>query len=507
MESCLPILSLFILTFTALVILLLGAYFPENRTGDTAALKSFNLEKSAEMLTIGALSFSLLCTFFYQGYFGPGEVIFNDALYIDPLTWYSYLLILFGSLLTSFILFQRLEHDEIESKTEFLALFLFCIIGALVFCAAADFLTLFVGLEIMSLSLYPLCCARLMRVTANEAAFKYFLFGSFFSSFLLLGVALFFGLTGSTSLAAVQKVILGTGTIFAGNEALIILASAFVIIGILFKIGVVPFHFWAVDVYTGSYTPITTFMSSVVKGASLCVAIRFLWMSLSNTDFWIDGLWWVSLLTMLVGNIAAVRQRNVKRLLAYSSLAHAGYLSAALLVPTNQFGGGSAILYYLTVYTIVTFGCFTILNLVSDRALSEQYEDSLDLFKGLAKSEPIVAVLMSFFLLTLAGLPPALAGLFGKFYIFSALVKEGFYTLAGIGILSSVISCFYYLKIIVAMYVDDVNTDILSEKTSSYFNLPVKLALLFCFVTVVFIGITPGYLYYKTAVIMSSVLP
>ncbi|MCB0319908.1 MAG: NADH-quinone oxidoreductase subunit N [Bdellovibrionales bacterium] len=376
------------------------------------------------------------------------ESAFYGTLFVDPFTSFVTVLILAGAILCMMIGKDFLQSEGIAEEGEYSSLYLMATAGAVLFVSAIDFITLFVGLEVMSMALYALCGSALRRRSSSESALKYFFLGSFSSAFLLFGMALLYGVTGSFSLIDIASVLVGP------PSGVVAVAIALMVVGLLFKVGVVPLHFWAPDVYQGAPTPVTVFMASVVKVAAVSVALRVFWWAFGSDEIyelWRGGIWLAALLTMVVGNLVALRQRSVKRMLAYSSIAHAGYMLMGFLAP-GGFGGGAAILYYLVAYTVMTVGAFGVVLVISNSGDVREGADDISRFQQLSHSRPMLAALMSLFLLSLAGLPPGMAGLLGKFYVFNAAVKASYVGIAIVGVLCSVVSCYYYLRIIVAMY-------------------------------------------------------
>ena len=256
--------------------------------------------------------------------FEVGKTIFNGVMYADPLSWYFTMLILGGALLTLLFSYEQLPSENVDSPSEFYSLLLMATAGAILFVSSAEFITLFLGLEIMSMALYCLCGSALTVRASSESALKYFLLGSFSSAFLLYGFAFVYGMTGSFNIVEIAQ------RIPQANPIAMRFAVGLILVGLVFKLGAVPFHFWAPDVYQGAPTPVTGFMACVVKASAVGVILRVLWQGFPDAAqmfFWGHVLWLVAVLTMVVANLIAVRQKNVKRMLAYSSIAHAGYLT------------------------------------------------------------------------------------------------------------------------------------------------------------------------------------
>jgi NADH-quinone oxidoreductase subunit N len=349
------------------------------------------------------------------------------------------------------VLTMLFSHDTIERENippgEYYALTLFALCGMMMMAAATDLLVIFVALEILSLAVYVLTGIRRTSATGAEAAFKYFLLGAFSSAFFLYGVAFTFALSGSTRLDEIT----GPLTQAAGDShPLLVMAIGLLAVGFCFKISAVPFHMWTPDAYEGAPTIVTAFMSTGVKAAAFAAFVRvFLWPLDAMQPQWIPILAVIAAVTMILGTVVGVVQTNVKRMLAYSSIAHAGYLLLGLIAANDT--GKAAVLFYLLTYAVSNLGALGIVVLLST---AEHQHDELRDFAGLWKSRPGLAGLMTVFLLSLGGFPP-LAGFIGKWYIFSAAVQQGHFTLAIIGVLSSVVSVFFYLRIVVMMYMTE----------------------------------------------------
>ncbi|MCB0353990.1 MAG: NADH-quinone oxidoreductase subunit N [Bdellovibrionales bacterium] len=421
----------------------------------------------------------------------PGKTAFWDAIYVDSFSIYFQVLILVGALLTVMLSHGRIAQEGVRSLGEFYALFLMSTIGAIIFVSAAEMVTLFLGLEIMSMALYCMCGSAVHSKDSAESALKYFFLGSFSSAFMLFGIALMYGVSGTLSLAESAAVL------SSSNSGLVPIAVGFVLIGFVFKIGAVPLHFWAPDVYQGAPTTVTAYMACVVKAAAVGAALRVLWTSFgSDTLFgiWASAVWIIAALTMVVGNLVALRQRSLKRMLAYSSIAHAGYIMVAFLAPHQ--GGGSAVLFYIAVYTAMTLGAFGVVLAVASPHSSEPDADDIHRFQRLGYRNPVLAGCMTLFLLSLAGLPPGLAGLLGKFYVFNAAVQANYVGLAIIGVLCSAVSCYYYLRVIVAMYfIPKEESDSDSLAPLAPVSLPFAGVIGICAVAVVTLGLFPSILH------------
>ncbi|WP_026248224.1 NADH-quinone oxidoreductase subunit NuoN [Streptomyces sp. LaPpAH-108] len=341
------------------------------------------------------------------------------------------------------------------TTTEVFPLLLFAIAGMLVFPAANDLLTLFVALEVLSLPLYLMCAlARRKRLLSQEAAVKYFLLGAFASAFTLFGIALLYGYAGSVSYTRIAQVVDGTvsGVDPAladtmGNDALLLIGMALLVMGLLFKVGAVPFHMWTPDVYQGAPTPVTGFMAAATKVAAFGALLRLLYVVLPGLRWdWRPVMWGVAIITMLGGAIIAITQTDIKRLLAYSSIAHAGFILAGVIATSQN--GVSSVLFYLAGYSFVTIGAFAVVTLVRDAGGEATH---LSQWAGLGRRSPLVAAVFAVFLLAFAGIPLT-SGFAGKFAVFRAAAEGGAAPLVVIGVLSSAIAAFFYIRVIVLMF-------------------------------------------------------
>jgi len=327
---------------------------------------------------------------------------------------------------------------------EYYTLLLFAIAGMMLMATASDLLVIFLALEVLSLAVYVLTGIRRDSAASTEAAFKYFLLGAFSSAFFLYGIAFTYGLTGSTRLDRVGSLIAAQAM---SPTPMQLLAVGLLLVGFAFKVSAVPFHMWTPDAYEGAPPAVTGFMSTGVKAAAFAAFVRVFLAGFEP----LHGLWWpivwaIAAATMIVGTVVGVAQGNVKRMLAYSSIAHGGYLLVAL-VSANDVAKG-AVLFYLLAYAVTNVGAFGVVALLDG---GSRANDEIRDFAGLGNDHPALAALMTIFLLSLGGFPPT-AGFVAKWYVFSAAVKGGYYWLAVIGVLTSVISVFFYLRIVVMMY-------------------------------------------------------
>ncbi|HJZ77371.1 MAG TPA: NADH-quinone oxidoreductase subunit N [Vicinamibacterales bacterium] len=329
-------------------------------------------------------------------------------------------------------------------RGEYYALMLFGTAGMMLMATASDLLVIFLALEVLSLAVYVLTGIRRDSPQSTEAAFKYFLLGAFSSAFFLYGIAFTYGLTGSTRLDRVGSLMSAQA---ASPTAMQLLAIGLVIVGFAFKVAAVPFHMWTPDAYEGAPPAVTGFMSTGVKAAAFAAFVRvFLSAFEPLRGTWGSVIWVIAAATMIVGTVVGVAQSNVKRMLAYSSIAHGGYLLIALLAG-NDIGKG-AVLFYLLVYAITNLGAFGVIALLET---ADRPGDRVADYAGLWNDRPALAALMTIFLLSLGGFPP-MAGFIAKWYVFSAAVRAGYTGLAIIGVLTSVVSVFFYLRIVVMMY-------------------------------------------------------
>ncbi|MFD9208471.1 NADH-quinone oxidoreductase subunit NuoN [Streptomyces sioyaensis] len=348
------------------------------------------------------------------------------------------------------------------TTTEVFPILLFAVGGMLIFPAANDLLTLFIALEVFSLPLYILCAlARRQRLLSQEAAVKYFLLGAFSSAFLLFGVALLYGYAGTVGYAGIAQVVADgakqidpalAGTM--GNDALLLIGAALVLMGLLFKVGAVPFHMWTPDVYQGAPTPVTGFMAAATKVAAFGALLRLLYVVLPGMRWdWRPVMWGVAIITMLGGAIVAITQTDIKRLLAYSSIAHAGFILAGVIATSED--GVSSVLFYLGAYSFVTLGAFAVVTLVRDAGGEAT---ALSKWAGLGRRSPLVAAVFAVFLLAFAGIPLT-SGFAGKFAVFKAAAQSGAGWLVVVGVLSSAIAAFFYIRVIVLMFFNEPKAD------------------------------------------------
>ncbi|MFM8204991.1 MAG: NADH-quinone oxidoreductase subunit NuoN [Actinomycetales bacterium] len=352
-----------------------------------------------------------------------------------------------------------------KTQTEIYPLTLFAVGGMMLFPAASDLITLFIALEVLSLPLYLMAgLSRRRRLLSQEAALKYFLLGAYSSAFFLFGSAFLYGYAGTVSLEGIHNLI-SSGP---GNDIFLLIGIASLSVGLLFKVGAVPFHAWTPDVYQGAPTAVTAFMAAATKVAAFGAVLRIFYTSISGAVWsWRPLITAIAIVTMLVGSLIAIAQRDVKRMLAYSSIAHAGFLLTGVLA-LNQ-SGITASLFYLASYGLTTLGAFALVSLVRDSA--GEVTD-LNRWVGLAKRSPLIATIFSLFLLSFAGIPLT-AGFIGKFTIFSAAYENGNIGVVVVGVLSSAIAAFFYIRVIVMIFFADPESDSVSVVIPSKFTITV----------------------------------
>jgi NADH-quinone oxidoreductase subunit N len=431
-----PLIPALIVAATGLVILLVQAFVPERRAPFAVPLSLFGL--------IAALGALLLPN--WEGPCGACAASTGGSLSADPIAVFLEVVLLLIGMAVVLLSPSYLRETE-GDRGEYYTLVLFSLVGMLGLVASLELISLFVALEIMSVALYALCGSARGRMTSQESAIKYFITGSFSSAFLLYGVALLYGASGSTMLARIAPAVAQPP---AGMELLPILGLGMMLVGFAFKVATAPFHAWAPDVYEGAPTPVTAFMAAGVKAAAFGALLRVLAQAVPGlADHWRPAIAALAIVTMLIGNLGALAQSSVKRMLAYSSIAHAGYLLAALVAAREV--AGEAILFYLVGYAAVNLGGFGAMA-----ALARNRREPLTLadFNGLAERRPALAAALTVFLLSLTGIPVS-AGFVGKFYLFTAAVGAGYAVLAVVGMLTSVISAYYYLRVVVAMYMHE----------------------------------------------------
>ena len=414
-----------------------------------------------------------------QGWGNP-QYGFSDAVALDNFATFFNITFLVGAALTILMSDDYLRREGYPVN-EYYPLILFATAGAMWMASGTDMMTIFLGLEVMSISLYVLAGFFRGQLASNEAGLKYFLLGSFSTGFLLYGIALIYGVTGSTRLAEIGVYLNSHSSLLSNPMTLA--GLALLSIGLLFKLGAAPFHMWAPDVYQGAPTPITAFMSAGPKAAAFAAFLRILEYSFfSLKPEWTTMLWVLAVLTMTIGNVIAISQTNIKRMLAYSSISHAGYVMVGM-VAANEIGY-SGVLFYMLAYTFMNIGAFAVLVLAGKKG---EENLTLDGFAGFGYKRPFLGVAMSIFLFSLMGLPPT-AGFAGKFYIFAGAIKADYIWLAVIGVLNSAVSLYYYLRVMVYMYFRDPTEDY------AWVSMPVGVlaTIILAIIGSLYLGILPN---------------
>lgn len=426
-----PLLAAAEVLLTALTVLLLDLFLRDEEKGLLLWISVLGL------LIAGGMTYLL---------WGSQEGAFQDTFLLDNFSLFFNQLFIGVALITIFSSVSYLKETRIR-KGEYYALILFSAFGMILMAAANDLILFFLGLETMSIAVYILTGMWRERGQASEAAMKYFIIGAFATGFLLYGIALIFGATGSTHLSRISASLVQP----VNQWSLLLLAGVFLLlIGLAFKVAAFPFHFWVPDVYEGAPTPITAFMAVAVKAAAFAGWARiFLHQLAPLGKEWAFTLWAIAILTMTVGNLLAIAQSSVKRMLAYSSIAHAGYLLIGVVAGDET--GGQALLFYLLAYAPMTLGAFAVLMALKE---GDNDNEAYSHYAGIGFKRPLLAMAMSIFMLSLAGFPP-LSGFTGKFYLFRSAVVAGYTDLAIIGALNSLLSVIYYLRVIVMMYMEE----------------------------------------------------
>ncbi len=460
MSSSLPqvpwgaMLPMLLITGAGLLVLVLDPLLPPERRDRLAVLGLAGIVAAALVLLIRR---------------GQHEIVFGGMLAADAFALYFNLLFLLVAGLTVLISLPYVRRVGMDHG-EYYALLLFSTLGMMIMASSLDLITIFLGLETLSISLYILAGFLREQLKSNESALKYLLLGAFASGFVLYGIALTYGATGSINL---RKIAEAAATGKVASPLLLTIGAGLLIIGFGFKVASVPFHMWTPDVYEGAPTSVTAFMIAGTKAAAFAAFLRILMTALPVLQpDWSRVLWVLAVLTMTVGNVVAIAQSNIKRMLAYSSIAHAGYILVAL-VAANTLGSGS-VLFYLAAYTFMNLGAFAV---VIALARQDGERVAIDDYAGLGLKYPFLGAAMALFMFSLAGIPPT-GGFMGKFYIFSAAIQANHIGLAIIGVLNSVISVFYYLRITVVMYMGQGEAESVPGRLSPALGLAVLIAIL-----------------------------
>ncbi len=399
-------------------------------------------QRRAGWLALAGLALSAAATVWLWAS-GAAPAGLSTTIALDRFRYAVDLIVLVAAALAVLLSVEYLDREQLRIP-EYHALLLLATVGMMLLAGGEDLFVLFLGLELMSVSVYVLAGLDRRSPASAEAALKYFLLGAFASAFLLYGIALLYGATGSTKLQIIARQIGPLGLL---THPMLLAGLALLLIGFGFKIAAVPFHMWTPDVYDGAPTPVTGFMATAVKAAAFAALIRVLLEAFSDVHaLWGPVIWWLAAVTMVVGNLVALAQRSVKRMLAYSSIAHAGYLLTALVA--DSMAGAAAFLFYLLFYTLMTMGAFAILAL---KGRGGERDVMVDDLAGLGEAHPWLALAMAVCMLSLLGFPGT-AGFIGKWYVLVAATGAGYPGLAAILVVTSVISAGYYLPVVMAMY-------------------------------------------------------
>ena len=402
--------------------------------------------------------------------------LFNDSVVIDYMSSFMKIITLLGAFLVLIISSSYLKIFKIF-KIEYPILILSSVLGMMVMISSNDLMVFYMGLELQSLALYVLATFNRDQLKSSEAGLKYFVLSALSSGLLLYGCSLIYGFSGSTNFDTIANQL-------NSNEYVLTFGIVFILVGLAFKISAVPFHMWAPDVYEGSPTSVTLFFTMVPKIAALTVFIRFLYVPFLNLiDQWQMIIVFLSIASMLFGAIAAIGQTNIKRLIAYSSIGHIGYTLAGLATGSNE--GIQSSIIYISIYIIMNLALFSCLLMLKR---NNQYYEEIGDLSGLSKNHPLLSLSLLIILFSLAGIPP-LAGFFAKFYIFKAVLEQSMYFLAIVGLLSTVVAAFYYLRIIKIIYFDAEK-----EKYDQDHNMWLKFSLAFSTILILFYFIFPSQL-------------
>jgi NADH-quinone oxidoreductase subunit N len=456
-----------VLAVFGFLLLLLEAFLPKDKKGILPHLAWIGI----------GISF-----FFTVNLFGSKFSAFNGMALADNFALFFSFIFLVSSFLVVLLSLSYLKREE-EVRGDYYALVLFATLGMMLMASSFDLIVIFLGLEIVSVSLYILSGFRKKDLKSNEASMKFFLMGSFATSFLIFGIALIYGNFGTTNLEKILFLAPFSGVFAGASELLLYAGIGLLIVGFGFKIASVPFHMWMPDVFEGAPTPIAGFISAGPKAAGFAALLRIFLLAFSSIKpDWTLIFWIIAVLSMTTGNLLALWQTNLKRLLAYSSIAHAGYILIAFVSGSNSAISG--VLFYLSAYILMNLGAFAVII-----SMGSKEKEGTDLYKeyaGAGIKNPFLGVFMAIFMLSLAGFPP-FAGFFAKFYIFSSAIKSGYLGLVIIAVINSLISVYYYLRVIVYMFMRPAEEDV--KPVSIPFSL--GLVILLTGIGILALGILP----------------
>jgi NADH-quinone oxidoreductase subunit N len=462
-----PILPEIFLSSLAMLLLLITVFSPGGSKALLGNISFIGIAATAVLVGSG---------------WGGNITSFNGSVVLDNFATFFKMVFLLSAGLSILISDKYMDREGCNHG-ELYPIILFTTVGMMLMASGTDLMVIFLGLEVMSVSLYVLAGFNRNNLKSNEAGLKYFLLGAFSTGFLLYGMALIYGATGTTRIAKIAMII-GQMTLPSAN-IMLVAGMLLMFTGFAFKVAAAPFHMWTPDVYEGAPTPMTAFMSTGPKAAAFAASLRIFLVALPTLQVeWGQLLWVLAVMTMTVGNITALRQDNIKRMLAYSSIAHAGYCLVGFAAGNGT--GTAGILFYMLSYAFMNIGAFAIIILVAKKG--EPNGTVMDL-AGFGFKHPVLALAMTIFMFSLAGVPPT-AGFIGKFYLFSGAIQKGYIWLAILGVLNSAASVYYYLRVIVYMYMKEPN----EEFEWTVVTAPVALALLIAVAGTLIPGIVPSLL-------------
>ena len=418
---------------------------------------------------------------------GTEQDAFSQLVRMDNLSNFFAVVFLMAGMITLCLSASYVQREGLMAG-EYYTLLLISMTGMLFMAQANDLMTVYLGIEIMSIPVYVLVAMMQKSPKSPEAGLKYLLLGGFASAILLFGIAFLYGAVGTTQLADILR---HAPRAMRASDPLFLAGVGFLLVGMGFKVSLVPFHMWTPDAYEGAPTSVTAFMSVAVKAAGFSILIRVIVLTLHPmAATWSQIFWWLAVVTMVLGNVVALVQENIKRMLAYSSIAHAGYVLVALT--TGSQLGVQAALIYLFIYSLMNLGAFGVII-----AMSREGDQGVDIedFTGVAREHPMYALAMAVFMFSLAGVPPT-AGFIGKFYAFSAAIKAGYIGLAVIGVLMSAVSAYFYLRVLVVMYMKEpeAGPEYAAGPWGATVGAGVVISLWVCALSILVLGIWPGWL-------------
>jgi NADH-quinone oxidoreductase subunit N len=462
-----PILPEIFLSSLAMVLLLITVFTPGGSKSLLGYISFIGIAATAVMVGSG---------------WGSTITSFSGSVTQDNFSSFFKMIFLLSAGLSILISDKYMDREGCNHG-ELYPIILFTTVGMMLMASGTDLMVIFLGLEVMSVSLYVLAGFNRNNIKSNEAGLKYFLLGAFSTGFLLYGMALIYGATGTTRISKIAMIV-GQMTLPSAN-IMLVAGMLLMFTGFAFKVAAAPFHMWTPDVYEGAPTPMTAFMSTGPKAAAFAASLRIFLVALPTLQVeWGQLLWVLAVLTMTVGNITALRQDNIKRMLAYSSIAHAGYCLVGFAAGNGT--GTAGILFYMLSYAFMNIGAFAIIILVAKKG--EPNGTVMDL-AGFGFKHPLLALAMTVFMFSLAGVPPT-AGFIGKFYLFSGAIQKGYIWLAILGVLNSAASVYYYLRVIVYMYMKEPH----EEFEWTVVTAPVALALLIAVAGTLIPGVVPSLL-------------